>query len=164
MTVYLSLHVTCSGTLQNSILCKPLKHSYLEVAGHYPLNLRRSWETAWVLKVTDHMLQQSNSCTICHLLLTHNHPAAMETVCMRQSLKFLGSPKIHLAGSKRFSYFCWSEGVEDNKRHGKTIVLLVFVVAEVNRAQIIAWLLTFRAISKSCEFLLDCWEVTYVSL
>ncbi|XP_021329343.1 rho guanine nucleotide exchange factor 10-like protein isoform X4 [Danio rerio] len=63
------------------------------------------------------MLQQSNSCTICHLLLTHNHPAAMETVCMRQSLKFLGSPKIHLAGSKRFSYFCWSEGVEDNKRH-----------------------------------------------
>ncbi|XP_067227259.1 rho guanine nucleotide exchange factor 10-like protein isoform X2 [Chanodichthys erythropterus] len=40
----------------------------------------------------------------------------METACMRQSLKFLVSPKIHLAGSKRFSYFCWSEGGED-KRH-----------------------------------------------
>ncbi|XP_056124140.1 rho guanine nucleotide exchange factor 10-like protein isoform X4 [Rhinichthys klamathensis goyatoka] len=62
------------------------------------------------------MLQQNNSSTICHLLLTHIYPEAMETTCMRQSLKFLVSPKIHLAGSKRFSYFCWSEGNED-KRH-----------------------------------------------
>ncbi|XP_059383739.1 rho guanine nucleotide exchange factor 10-like protein [Carassius carassius] len=62
------------------------------------------------------MLQQSNSSTICHLLLTDNYPAAMETACMRQSLKFLVSPKIHLAGSKGFSYFCWREGNED-KRH-----------------------------------------------
>lgn len=75
-------------------------------------------EGSAALKVTDHMLQQSNSSTICHLLLTHNYPAAMETACMRQSLKFLGSPKIHLARSKGLSYFCWREGDED-KRHGK---------------------------------------------
>ncbi|XP_049319222.1 rho guanine nucleotide exchange factor 10-like protein isoform X3 [Astyanax mexicanus] len=40
----------------------------------------------------------------------------METACMTQSLKFLVSPKIHLASPKRFSYFCWSETDEERRQ------------------------------------------------
>lgn len=117
-----------SHTTENCWETLPLNTLVYVVEGiwHYPLNLQRAWESAGGLGSARRSWPYAASERL-HMppALDTHPPAVMETACMRQSLKFLASPKIHLAGSKRFSYFCWREEDGDKRRCNRLCSVLL---------------------------------------